>query len=188
MKHYSFFIGLALLIHGIVFIPLWWSGDLLTPLTGGGAGGGIYITVSSVPKALEGKRKQNLSPRPSRGTFDKGSAAQSGSGQGQSAGPDQGAGSGKSGNDETLAKIRRRIERAKRYPLLARRQGLQGTANVAFRISDDGSAQDIRLVQSSGIAPLDQAALATIRRAAPFPSYADPIQIGIRFTLSQKSE
>lgn len=55
------------------------------------------------------------------------------------------------------------------YPPLARRMNWSGKTVLAFSILEDGSVQGIRMVQSSGHAVLDQSALATVRRAAPFP-------------------
>lgn len=44
-----------------------------------------------------------------------------------------------------------------------------GTALVAFRISSSGTATGVRLVRSAGHGALDRAAVATVRRASPFP-------------------
>jgi protein TonB len=55
------------------------------------------------------------------------------------------------------------------YPPLARRMNWSGKTVLAFSILEDGSVHGIRVVQSSGHAVLDQSALATVRRAAPFP-------------------
>lgn len=55
------------------------------------------------------------------------------------------------------------------YPPLARRMNWSGKTVLSFSILEDGSVHGIRVVQSSGHAVLDQSALATVRRAAPFP-------------------
>lgn len=47
--------------------------------------------------------------------------------------------------------------------------GHQGTAVVTFGVSSSGGVTYVRLRNSSGNAALDQAALAAVRRAAPFP-------------------
>ncbi|MDQ8697684.1 TonB family protein [Hyphomicrobium sp. LHD-15] len=49
-------------------------------------------------------------------------------------------------------------------------RGLKGTATVLFRVSPSGGLSGVQLTRSSGVAALDQAALATVRRAAPFPA------------------
>lgn len=70
-------------------------------------------------------------------------------------------------------KVVRKLRRAIRYPAEARRKRLRGEALVTFVVSRNGSARSIRVVRSSGSAILDKAALATVRRAAPFPPIPD---------------
>jgi protein TonB len=59
------------------------------------------------------------------------------------------------------------VERFKRYPPQAR--DLFGIARVAFSIDRSGHLVGARIVSGSGSEVLDDEALATIRRAAPFP-------------------
>lgn len=87
------------------------------------------------------------------------------------------------GTDPLLAEIRARIEQAKRYPLLARRSEIEGIALIGFQIDASGQPESVRLKSSSGHPMLDDEALATIQRAAPFPPYSKPLEIGIRFEL-----
>jgi protein TonB len=54
--------------------------------------------------------------------------------------------------------------------LLARGRPLTGTVLVAFRVSREGALEHAGVRASSGDARLDEAALAAIRRAAPFPA------------------
>ena len=61
------------------------------------------------------------------------------------------------------------LERNKRYPADARSRGAQGTAQVAFVLDRGGRVVSRTLVQSSGVAVLDQEALALLGRAQPFP-------------------
>jgi len=70
--------------------------------------------------------------------------------------------------NEYLAGIRRQIELAKSFPEAARRQEGEGTAQVEFVVLADGRAGGIKLVKSSNNQVLDDEALATIKRAAPF--------------------
>jgi protein TonB len=44
-----------------------------------------------------------------------------------------------------------------------------GSATVAFSIGPAGGLQGVQIVRSSGKPALDQAAIATVRSAAPFP-------------------
>jgi protein TonB len=68
-----------------------------------------------------------------------------------------------------LSEVRDRIERAKRYPWTARIRGLEGTSLVRFRISVDGAVRDVAVRRSSAHKILDEAAVRTVERAAPFP-------------------
>lgn len=68
-----------------------------------------------------------------------------------------------------LGDVRRRLEAAKQYPPAARRHAVEGTAEVRFRLGADGMPVEIRIARSSRSAVLDGAALATVRRAGPFP-------------------
>ncbi|WP_457584127.1 TonB family protein [Ensifer canadensis] len=71
--------------------------------------------------------------------------------------------------DNYKGKVRTKVNRKHRYPAQARRQGITGTATVSFVVSADGGLSGLRLAGSSGSPILDQAALETVRRAAPFP-------------------
>jgi protein TonB len=71
------------------------------------------------------------------------------------------------------------LERAKRYPLLAQRRGLEGTVEIAFVIHADGRLSDPELVASSTHHLLDDAALATVRRLRSVPP--PPSRIPVRF-------
>jgi protein TonB len=68
-----------------------------------------------------------------------------------------------------FAYIRKRIQRALRYPRKAQQAGKTGQAKVRFLICADGQVKDLEIVESSGHAILDKNALKTIKRAAPFP-------------------
>lgn len=64
--------------------------------------------------------------------------------------------------------ISRRVEELKRYPAAARIDRAEGKVVVKAVINEDGSVGEIEVFQSSGYPSLDQAALETIRQAAPF--------------------
>ena len=59
--------------------------------------------------------------------------------------------------------LRAAIERCKDYPLMARRQRLEGIVKVFCLISRDGELKESRVESTSGISILDNAALRTVR-------------------------
>ncbi|MBV8474292.1 MAG: TonB family protein [Hyphomicrobiales bacterium] len=65
------------------------------------------------------------------------------------------------------------IERFKRYP--ARAAGRFGVARVAFTIDRQGRLVEVHMVDGAGSAVLDDEAIATVRRAAPFPPPPDVV-------------
>lgn len=71
------------------------------------------------------------------------------------------------------SRIRSLLERTKEYPHLARRARMEGNVTVRFLIRGDGSPGELQLVRSSGHGVLDEAALRTVRSAAPFPLPAE---------------
>lgn len=62
------------------------------------------------------------------------------------------------------------LDRHKRYPQDARRQRLEGVAEVFISIDREGRVRDCRLVNGSGHEMLDEASLAMVRRADPLPA------------------
>lgn len=70
---------------------------------------------------------------------------------------------------EHFAYIRELIGRELRYPRRALRMGWSGRVAVTFLVLVDGSVTELRVARSSGCPLLDGDALATVRRAAPFP-------------------
>jgi len=67
-----------------------------------------------------------------------------------------------------LAALAAQINRRRYYPKIARRRGEQGRVVVSFVVSKYGELSDMKVVESSGIKRLDEAALKTLRRASPF--------------------
>ena len=68
-----------------------------------------------------------------------------------------------------LAAVRERIVRSLSYPPRARKMGWEGRVVVGFVLLADGRVRDLRVLSSSGHEALDEAALAAVRRAAPYP-------------------
>jgi periplasmic protein TonB len=67
---------------------------------------------------------------------------------------------------QVVSKLRRSL----RYPREAQRARMRGEVRVSFTVASNGSVSGIRVVSSSGSPILDQAAIETVQRAAPFPA------------------
>lgn len=59
----------------------------------------------------------------------------------------------------------------KYYPEASIRYGLYGSLRLLVIVRQDGSLEDIRVLQSSGFAVLDEAAIKTVRMGAPFAPF-----------------
>jgi TonB family protein len=126
----------------------------------GGAHGDPEITPAEMQLAIPGK---TATPRGS------------GDGGKNEAGGDPGA----------VNAIRAAIDRAKSYPPLARRRGIEGTVIAEFTISKDGHPENIRIVRSSGYEILDTAAKKTLLRASPFPPVRGKLEVPITFKIDR---
>jgi len=113
------------------------------------------------PKPKVEKKPQKSTPKP----------AQSGSGGQSNANSRASFAASSPAVSNYPGKVQSRLRRALRYPSSAR--GVSGTAQVQFVIAANGAASAIRIVKSTGNTVLDEAALATVRRASPFPAIPD---------------
>lgn len=75
--------------------------------------------------------------------------------------------------------IQRRIRDRLIYPPQARRAGIQGTVEIGFTVHRDGSVSAVAALVSSGQETLDQAAVAAVRAAAPFPPPPEQARLSI---------
>lgn len=69
-----------------------------------------------------------------------------------------------------LKTVRKKIESKKKYPMSARDAGLKGRSGIKVTILQNGQLEAVEIVDSSGYAALDNAALKSVRNAAPFPA------------------
>jgi protein TonB len=76
------------------------------------------------------------------------------------------------------SQIHAAILRNKRYPTSARASGQQGVSRVSFEIDRYGRVIESHVAHSSGVAALDEEALAVLRRAQPFA--VPPTELGDR--------
>jgi protein TonB len=93
------------------------------------------------------------------------------------------------------AAVQAAVQRVQRYPFSARLAGLEDHVTVMFRITSDGSAEQIHVTEPSRFPVLNEAAVDTVRRAARFP--APPLRDGqsgarvtvpLEFTLHHQEE
>jgi len=75
--------------------------------------------------------------------------------------------------------IQRRIGDKLVYPPHARKAGMQGITELGFTIHEDGSISGVTVRVSSGHAILDEAVVAAVFAAAPFPKPHSPARIAI---------
>lgn len=62
------------------------------------------------------------------------------------------------------------------YPEEARRQRLYGSLRLLAVVRRDGTLQEVQLLESSGHATLDQAAMRIVRLAAPYPPFTGDLR------------
>lgn len=88
--------------------------------------------------------------------------------------------------------VKQRIQDARRYPGLAKRHGVEGVVDIGFTVLSNGTLGETAIVSYSGSEILDTEALATVRRAGPFPRFPKQLhkpslrmRIAIVFSLRQ---
>jgi len=84
---------------------------------------------------------------------------------------------------DTLRALVRHLEAHRYYPVPARRQGIEGTVRLAFRIQADGRLAAVEVRESSGSRLLDRAAVRTVERASPLPRELAAALAGQELTL-----
>jgi protein TonB len=87
------------------------------------------------------------------------------------------------GGDQVLSEIMRRIERAKLYPKVARRMGIEGKTTIRFKLKPNGKVDSVQVVESSGSDILDAASLETVQRAVPLPFKEGWLKVVIVFKI-----
>jgi TonB family protein len=85
---------------------------------------------------------------------------------------------------DRLAIIREKIQNALEYPPLARLLDSDGDALVRFEIDRSGTAQNVRVVQSSGHDRLDTSAVRAVETASPLPWVYGPLEVPVHFELT----
>lgn len=85
-----------------------------------------------------------------------------------------------SANDERFMRILAAIKKYQRYPKQALKMKKTGIVEVGFILKKDGSATDIKLLKSSGVNSLDEAAIKSVQKASKeFTPLDDEYKISI---------
>lgn len=138
--------------------------------------------VRSEPKATRSRPTATAPVRPLRDGKGRGADAA----ERQAAAPGGTGGATASAGTAEMTSYRARVmahlARHKSYPDGARDRGVSGRATVSFTLERSGAVLAVSLAASSTIDSLDQATLAMVRRAAPFPAMPDGAPNGMTFT------
>jgi protein TonB len=114
------------------------------------------------PQAEQPKKERQAAAGGSGGADEADSAASA-----QSGGKGASSAAAKAATDKYPSQVQARLRRALRFPKNAK--GAEGEVHVRFVVAANGGASQISVVRSSGSSALDDAAIATVKRAAPFP-------------------
>ncbi len=87
---------------------------------------------------------------------------------------------------EQFQYIRDIIYRKAIYPPMAIEMNITGTVFLSFCVREDGGVESIDIVKGSGASMLDRDAVATVKRAAPFPR--PPVRVVVKFPLEYRLE
>jgi TonB family protein len=194
----GWFFGISFLLHILVLVGwIYYASFSSGELAGGPRS---YVMISMVP-GREGGEKTNATPiteAAQKSSVNKpvaGRKIESNKRGGEHAqlnnsvtpgSGGEGFGQGQGGNPSVLETILGRIDRAKQYPLAAKKNGWEGKAQVSFTVGADGRPGGIKIVESSGVSLLDEEALATIIRASPYPAYPELIKVQLKFELQDQ--
>lgn len=89
--------------------------------------------------------------------------------------------------DNHLGTIRDTLVKYRKYPMMAVRLKQEGSVRVSFRLKENGSVEDIQILEGSGFEILDQDAIALIEKtAAYFPKPPKTIRITVPLSYSLK--
>lgn len=68
------------------------------------------------------------------------------------------------------AHIKDRIQKSISYPLMARKMGMEGKVIISFIVRENGEAEEMKILKSSGFSLLDKNVIETIKKILPFPT------------------
>lgn len=140
-------------------------------------------------KITEQKKKQEQAAPSTAASPNRAAANRSNQNQGGANGFNQNGGQADTSSYSAI--VLAHLQRFRVYPDQARSAGVTGVSTVRFTLGAGGNVIAVSLAGSSGAGMLDQAALAMVQRAAPFPAippslgrssmtFAAPIRFNLR--------
>ena len=175
---------------------------------GGGAGGpatepALALAAPLVPAPAPPPAK--LRPRPSAVArrapmaplppAESATPAGGGEGTGVAGASGGGGGDGSGGDGSGGARVAYGTNPLPPYPLVARRLGREGVVLLGILVAPDGRPAEVRVLRSSGFAPLDDSAVATVRDRWRFiparrsgEAVGGRVKVPIRFRLAGEPE
>ena len=143
---------------------------------------------SAAPQAKPRPRPPAVARRPTRAPAappESGAPAGGAEGDGvAAAGGGSGGGDGSGGDGSGGARVAYGTNPLPPYPLVARRLGKEGVVLLEVLVAPDGRAADVRMIRSSGFAPLDESAVTTVRERWRFvPARRDGVPVESRVTV-----
>src|SRR5437870_4118024 len=107
-----------------------------------------------------------------------------GGGAGGAAASGGGGGDGRGGDGSGGGRVAYGTNPLPPYPLVARRLGKEGVVLLEILVAPDGRAADVRILRSSGFAPLDDSAVTTVRERWRFiPQRRGGVPVESRVTV-----
>ena len=134
------------------------------------------------PEKEHRKEKKKHSPTPRSAAANPSQAAGSNARGRAGAGGRRNDAGGNANLSSYQAQVLAHLQRYKSYPAAAKSAGVRGVATVRFALAANGSVISASLARGSGASVLDQAAVAMVRRASPFPPI--PPNLGRRMDFS----
>lgn len=107
---------------------------------------------------------------------ERSASANAAAGQAKGSGGKREADGGRADASDFAGRVLAHLHRYKRYPSAAARRRLSGVVTVRFSIGKAGDLRAVALAGGSGAPLLDDAAVAMVRRASPFPAIPDGLQ------------
>ncbi|WP_421780300.1 TonB family protein [Kiloniella litopenaei] len=110
-----------------------------------------------------------------RSSGQKGVNSTKSSNTGSSSQENRNSGAGQKATGDYWKAVQIRLARNKRYPRKAKRRQMQGVTFIELTLLASGKVESYQVLESSGFALLDQAAIKMIEKSAPFPKFPSSI-------------